>query len=102
MKVLGCDMGNIRNMFLMESGFIGLMGGMVGLILSYSLSYVMNHLPAVSQVMGMMGTEGNISRIPLWLAGMALVFAIVVGMVAGFFPAVRAMKLSPLAAIRNE
>ena len=27
MKVLGCDMGNIRNMFLIESGFIGLAGG---------------------------------------------------------------------------
>ena len=29
-------------------------------------------------------------------------FAVLVGMAAGYFPAVRAMKLSPLAAIRNE
>lgn len=101
MKVLGCDMGDIRNMFLMESGFIGLMGGVAGLVLSYGLSYLMNHLPAVSQLM-MGGMDGDISRIPLWLAASALVFAVVVGMAAGFFPAVRAMKLSPLAAIRNE
>lgn len=32
----------------------------------------------------------------------ALVFSVVVGMAAGFFPALRAMPLSPLAAIRNE
>ena len=101
MKVLGCDMGNIRNMFLIESGFIGLMGGVIGLAVSFGLSYLMNHLPAVNQMM-MGGMEGDISRIPLWLAAAALVFAVVVGMVAGFFPAVRAMKLSPLAAIRNE
>ena len=100
-KVLGCDMGNIRNMFLIESGFIGLMGGVIGLAVSFGLSYLMNHLPAVNQMM-MGGMEGDISRIPLWLAAAALVFAVVVGMVAGFFPAVRAMKLSPLAAIRNE
>ena len=53
-------------------------------------------------MMGMTGMEGNLSRIPLWLAGTAMVFAVVVGMAAGFFPAVRAMNLSPLAAIRNE
>ena len=45
---------------------------------------------------------GDISRIPLWLVGIALVFAVLVGMLAGFFPAKRAMKLSALSAIRNE
>ena len=35
-----------------------------------------------------------------WMVTLA--FAVLVGMVAGFFPALRAMKLSPLAAIRNE
>lgn len=99
-KVLGCDMGNIRNMFLMESGFIGFMGGVVGLIISYSISYVMNNFLGIGQIM--MGVDGDISRIPLWLSASAVVFAILVGMVAGFFPALRAMKLSPLAAIRNE
>ena len=99
-KVLGCDMGNIRNMFLMESGFIGFMGGVVGLAISYTVSYVMNNYLGIGQIM--MGVEGNISRIPLWLSASAVVFAILVGMVAGFFPSLRAMRLSPLAAIRNE
>ncbi len=99
-KVLGCDMGNIRNMFLMESGFIGFMGGVIGLIISFTVSYVMNNYLGIGQIM--MGIEGDISRIPLWLAGAAIGFAILVGMVAGFFPSLRAMKLSPLAAIRNE
>ena len=41
-KVLGCDMGNIRNMFLLESGFIGFMGGVIGIILSYGISFIAN------------------------------------------------------------
>ncbi len=99
-KVLGCDMGNIRNMFLIESGFIGFMGGVIGLIISFTVSYIMNNYLGIGQIM--MGVEGDISRIPLWLAASAIGFAILVGMVAGFFPSLRAMKLSPLAAIRNE
>ncbi len=50
----------------------------------------------------MLPASSSISYIPFWLAGLSLVFAVMVGMVAGFFPALRAMKLSPLAAIHNE
>lgn len=100
MKVLGCDLRNIRSLFLMEAGFIGFIGGVIGLILSFILSAVVNHVAAtMSQNMSDMS---GISYIPIWLAFLSLVFAILVGMVAGFFPARRAMRLSPLAAIRNE
>ena len=97
MKVLGCDLRNIRSLFLMEAGFIGFIGGVIGLILSFILSGVINKLAQSAQEY----VEG-ISYIPIWLALLSLIFAILVGMVAGFFPARRAMKLSPLAAIRNE
>ncbi len=93
-KVLGCDLGDIRTMFLMEAGFIGFFGGLIGLILSFIISGVIN-LVAGEYYRG-------ISYIPIWLVLVSMVFAVLVGMVAGFFPALRAMKLSPLAAIRNE
>ena len=99
MKVLGCDMGNIRNMFLIESGFIGFMGGTIGVALSYGVSAIVNRFVNMSQSMGL---SGDLSRIPSWLSMAAIGFAVFVGMAAGFMPAVRAMKLSPLAAIRNE
>lgn len=99
-KVLGCDMRAIRNMFLLESGFIGFMGGVTGIGLSYTLSYLLNRFVTVGEQMT--GMAGNISRIPSWLALASVVFAIMIGMLAGFFPALRAMRLSPLAAIRNE
>lgn len=99
-KVLGCSLKNIRQMFLQEAGFIGLIGGVIGNILSLMMSFVVN------KVVGSMGAEMGmtdvISYIPPWLVLISLAFAILVGMAAGYFPARRAMKLSPLAAIRNE
>lgn len=99
LKVLGCDMNVIRNMFLIESGFIGFFGGVAGITFSYGISVLINKFLA-SRFMPDM--PGDLSQIPLWLSTTAIGFAIFVGMAAGFFPALRAMKLSPLAAIRNE
>lgn len=100
MKVLGCDLRNIRSLFLLEAGFIGFIGGVVGLMLSYTISAVINKVAAGAGDVYM--ATSSISFIPLWLALLSLVFAVFVGMAAGFFPALRAMRLSPLAAIRTE
>ncbi len=105
-KVLGCDLKTIRNMFLLESGFIGFLGGITGILFSFAVSFALNHIVPKSQTLsalaGMDEMTGDISQIPLWLAASSVVFAILIGMAAGFFPALRAMRLSPLAAIRNE
>ena len=103
LKVLGCAMGNIRTLFLMEAAFIGFIGGLVGIILSYGISVLINQF--AGKLMGdyyYMGADSSISYIPSWLVLAALGFAVMIGIVSGFIPALRAMKLSPLAAIRNE
>ena len=97
-KVLGCALGNIRNLFLMEAGFIGFLGGIAGIILSYLISFIINHFATMS----MGDYYSSLSYIPLWLVVLGMGFSAAVGMIAGLFPALRAMKLSPLAAIRNE
>lgn len=99
MKVLGCSLGNIRGMFLMEAGFIGIFGGVIGNILSFLMSIAINALTANSDMLGTGGA--NISYIPIWLMLASIGFAMLVGIIAGYFPAKRAMKLSPLEAIRN-
>lgn len=48
------------------------------------------------------GDASNISVIPLWLIGLSLVFSILVGVISGYYPARRAMKLSALEAIRTD
>ena len=100
MKVLGCDMKNIQGMFLMEAGYIGFIGGIVGIVLSFGISFAINTV--LKKIDLGMNMAAGLSYIPAWLAFLALGFAVLVGMIAGFFPSLRAMRLSPLAAIRNE
>ena len=99
-KVLGCSLKNIKQLFLLEAAFIGFLGGVIGNILSFSISGVINFV--VGSAGDAMGMSSGISYIPPWLALASIGFAVLVGMVAGYFPALRAMRLSPLAAIRNE
>ena len=92
-KVLGCRMSNIAGLFLTEAAYIGFFGGALGLGLSYGLSLVLNNF---------LESSGFKSIIPLYLAVGALAFSVVVALISGLYPAMRAMKLSPFAAIRNE
>lgn len=97
MKVIGCYLKDIRTMFLFEAGFIGFFGGVVGIIISYGASFALN------KVALLMSNNENmvLSVIPFWLALAAIVFSTMVGVVSGYFPARRAMKLSALDAIKT-
>jgi putative ABC transport system permease protein len=98
-KVLGCYLRDIRGMFLVEAGMIGFFGGTVGIGISYGISATINTIARrfISDV-----PDASISRIPLWLALAAVTIAVLVGLIAGYFPSRRAMKLSALDAIKNE
>lgn len=119
MKVLGCALGKIRLMFLIESGFIGFIGGVTGSVVSLAISFVLNNLTLIMAIFGggggdlsgMMSSLGGyyyggggsaVSVVPPWLVLLALVFATVIGLVAGILPAARATKISALEAIRHE
>jgi ABC-type antimicrobial peptide transport system permease subunit len=105
MKVLGCMLGDIRNLFLFEAALIGFIGGLLGVGFSYGASALLNRYAG-----GLFGggyyygdpSDNIVSLIPPWLALAALVFATLVGIISGFMPARRAMKLSALEAIRTE
>lgn len=109
MKVIGCYLKDIRTMFLFEAGFIGFFGGLVGLVLSYSVSFIINYVVNSMNQGGMDGmyyagasvsTMTSISVIPFWLACASVVFSIIIALLSGFFPANKAMKLSALEAMR--
>ncbi len=93
-KVLGCKMGNIASQFLTEAAYIGLFGGALGLGVSYGISALLNKF--------MLMQTGMKSVIPLYLSIGAVLFSIAVALVSGMYPAIRAMRLSALTAIRNE
>ncbi|MEG1366753.1 MAG: FtsX-like permease family protein, partial [Oscillospiraceae bacterium] len=106
MKVLGCGLGKIRTMFLLEAAMIGFLGGVFGVVLSYTLSLGLNYFAPLLMQSGlgnflpMFGTK--ISVIPPWLALVGITFSTIIGILSGIMPANRAVKISALEAIRHE
>ncbi len=105
MKVIGANLSDIKKLFLLEAGMIGFLGGTIGLIFSYILSLLMNTVLSgiMSMMLGTIGGGGStVSIIPWWVAAGSLVFSTAIGIVAGYSPARRAMRLSALESLRNE
>lgn len=98
MKVIGAKIGDIRNLFLLEAGMMGLLGGLVGVILSLITSSILNNI--FSRVAS--SPDQVISIITPTLALGALFICFAIGVITGYYPAVRATKLSALEAIRTE
>lgn len=100
-KALGADDRDIKQLFFAEAGVMGLVGGIGGVALGWligkgvtlgtNIYLSRQNLPPV-----------NISAVPLWLALGAIVFAIVVSLAAGLYPASRAAHLNPVEALRYE
>lgn len=101
MKVLGANLRDIRRLFLLEAGMIGLFGGFIGICCSSLISSGLN-LAAARFINAGMGGATKISIIPLELVLSAVFFSTIVGLIAGYSPANRAMKLSVLDAIRTD
>ena len=102
LKALGASRSEIRAMFTVEAAFIGLIGGFFGLIFGALLGRLVDwiaHRYLISE--GVTGV-GDLSVIPPWLAIGALIFAALIGILAGLYPAARAARLDPVAALRHE
>lgn len=95
MKVIGASLKDIKRLFLTEAAFIGFAGGVIGIILSFLVSLGVN---LVASRQGSMMQ----SSIPIWLYLGAVAFSTGIGILAGYLPAVRAMRLSALSAIKTE
>lgn len=108
MKVLGAKLKDIKNLFLFEAALIGLIGGIFGIGLSYGVSYIINKFAANMGILGVgvgMGMEQEaveISYIPVSLVLGALAFSTLIGIISGYYPALKAMKLSALKAISTN
>lgn len=112
MKVIGASVSDIKKMFLTESAFIGLLGGLVGIVLSFAISALINYLGVKYGFAANMSgggyspdfdpTQLKMSIIPAWLALASLVFSALIGIVSGYFPAKKATKLSALEAMRQN
>ncbi|MEM4230806.1 MAG: ABC transporter permease [Candidatus Pacearchaeota archaeon] len=96
MKAIGAKNFDILTIFIFESGIIGLVGGIIGVILGFLAGKAVQFASAIGGY-EMLKVSANISII---LFG--LVFAFLVGVISGLAPARQASKLNPVEALRYE
>ena len=107
MKALGCPVSDIRAMFLVEAGTIGLIGGLLGCVFSLLLSAVINWIAAArspSELLSTLLGSGDVTQvsvIPWWLLVFALAFSVLIGLGAGYYPAGKAVRIPALEAIQR-
>ena len=100
LKVLGSDPDELLYLFLLESGILGGLGGIIGILISYGITELLINQLVVKLMKMPKGSE--LAIIPVWLAVLAFFLAIILGVLAGFFPARWAARLKPIDAVKNH
>jgi putative ABC transport system permease protein len=90
MKAMGATEANIRTLFIFESGFLGLISGVIGVVLGSGIALIIASLGAFPL------------EVTLSSALVGLCFGVLTTMVAGIYPASKAARLDPIEAFRAE
>lgn len=99
MKAIGAKNKDILSIFLINSGMIGFVGGIGGVLLGMIGASLISSLVSGGTGITRMFSGGTVS---FGLIVIMFIFSIVIGMVAGAIPAYRASKLKPVDALRYE
>ena len=101
MKAVGGGEGDIMRIFFVEAGAIGVIGGAFGVALGWAVTRVGNVV--VNHYLRREGLPpADLFDMPVWLVLGAVAFSLVVTLVAGLYPALRAARVDPVAALRHE
>ena len=97
MKAIGAKNSDILQIFLFESGLLGLVGGTIGVVLGIGLGKSVEYIATIA-----LDTNLVQASITLPLVFGALGFSFFIGSISGIFPAFQAAKLKPADALRYE
>ena len=101
LKALGAADSDVKQLFFVEAGVMGLAGGVLGVLFGWMIGAVLTFATNVYlKRQDLPGVE--IFAVPWWLISGAIGFAVLVSLIAGLYPASRAAKLNPVDALRYE
>lgn len=97
MKVLGANMPQIRNMFIVEASLLGLLGGLLGIVFAFLIIKGLN-----SFIMASAGMSGLQIAVTLETLPIGIAFAVMTGIFSGIYPAISAARTNALLAIKRD
>ncbi|HEX8888676.1 MAG TPA: ABC transporter permease [Pyrinomonadaceae bacterium] len=102
MKAIGAEDREIKLIFFVEAGVIGLVGGVVGSLVAWGIDAVANRLAYRFILQPQGASYVDFFALPpyLWLG--AILFAVVVSILAALYPAARAARIDPVKALRHD
>src|SRR5258707_15297582 len=101
LKALGAADRDVKQLFVVAAGVMGLLGGVLGADMSWRIGKAVTwgtnlYLPRQNL------PPAHVFSVPWWLVLSEIAFAIVVSLAAGLYPATRAARLNPVEALRYE
>jgi lipoprotein-releasing system permease protein len=100
LKATGFSGGDVKNIFLSLSMIIGIAGGIFGLLLGFTLSYVVDQIPFVTPALPRIDTFPVNYNPVYYVTG--ITFALLTTYAAGYFPARKASVIDPVIIIRGK
>lgn len=102
MKAIGAEDREIKLIFFVEAAVLGLVGGVVGVLSAWAVDAIANRL-AYRFILKPQGASFvDFFSLPLWLSLGAILFALVVSILAALYPAARAARIDPVRALRHD
>jgi putative ABC transport system permease protein len=97
MKAIGARNSAIFILFFIESGFLGMIGGLIGVILGAGIAYGIAGLGSL-----VLGSDLIQASVSVYIMSGALIFSFLLGTFFGVIPALQAAKLQPVEALKSK
>jgi len=102
MKAIGAEDREIRLIFFVEAAVIGVVGGVLGVLLAWGIDAVANRLAYRFLLKPQGASFIDFFDLPPYLTAGAILFALIVSIMAALYPASRAARIDPVRALRHD
>jgi len=102
MKAIGAEDREIKLIFFVEAAVIGVVGGIVGVFIAWGIDGLANRLAYRFILKPQSASFIDFFSMPIYLSVGAILFALIVSILAALYPASRAARIDPVRALRHD